>query len=373
MFVAPLFFSFFHGAEEYILVEQSIAICLIIVPCLLLGLTASYTQWNLKYKIKRYNGLYRSYALSVSLIVYVVGFIYLVFDDIAKSMIFFILSTVIVTRLFSQPFKINEMAGWSSFLDALPYILLIALSLLLLLGNFSYQIYAILVLSVIVLIWFKSRRIIPGSTICLSGINEYVVFGISSTILSAFITLVAMTPRALAPDFMGETTEDLYFGMRVALALVLTYQFIAIKYYKKIYDLDKRNIAIISNYYALFLIILLTGCSILNQYYGDVVQIYSFSLVFTLLWILSSVYEIQVIKNKKIKKFIAISALPVGLCLIGLYLSLSVNFLLLSFFAILFICIAQFFTLTHGSGFRVKSSILFFITGTLGVMAFYNG
>ena len=70
VFVAPLLFSFIHGVDEYILIEQSIAISLMVVPLVLLGLTASYTHWNLKYKNRKYNAVYRRYALGVSLCVF---------------------------------------------------------------------------------------------------------------------------------------------------------------------------------------------------------------------------------------------------------------------------------------------------------------
>ena len=301
-----------------------------------------------------------------------IGMICHLSDNRSLSVIFILLSTILITRFFSQPFKIKGMAAWSSFFDALPYVMLILLCFLLI-GDNGYAIYGLSALLLILIISLMARKLVPGKNINLSGINEYVIFGISSTILSAFITLVAMMPRALAPEFMGENAENLYLGMRMSLVLVLSYQFIAIKFYQKIYSFDETSINRVAQYFSVLILLLLLLGAAAVEYFGEPARIYLFSLVFTILWIMSSVYEIQVIKNKLVKKFLMISVLPVIMCLIALYVSIESSFLALSFLVMLLVCIAQYTSLIKGFTRNIKSLFLFGIVFVCGMVVFYNG
>ena len=306
-FGSVLLFYYFGFSKEYIVIEQAIATANILAPLLLLGITTSFSHSRVVQKSFQFDWIYWSHFMAVFLLTTAGSVILFLFDSKYQVVLIF-LSIYCSARLYSQKYKVVNDVIFSSMVDAIPYIL-ICFVFILVYAHFDlndslifcFIFFSISVLAVLV------REIVKNEAIKSNEVLKFYSFSGGAFLVSSIVSGAMLAPRALS-DFLfeGGDLELFLLTMRFGGVAVLFYQFVYIKCFSDIYRLPKEKIftytLVLFSLSAVFVALILFLLVKLEFIYSGKFII-SVSMLISC-WISSSFLEYFVSREQRVKSFL---------------------------------------------------------------------
>ena len=323
VFVSVILFSVLGFTEEYIQLEKNIALATMVTPFLVFGLTMSFSHYNLTEKTNKYDWFYWNH-LRYSVVVLVLLFLCFSVFQWPNQNAVLLLILFVFSRFYSQSFKIKNNVHYSSFIDALPYIVISISLVFLMIGINLNTVFALFFLPIVFLIFHQLNHKL--STLSSKGIKpyEFYAFGGKAFYVSAIVVAVTMLPRAFVDYFIeGSDIERFLLSLRYATISVLIYQFLSIKLFSNIYSLEHRKIlffgSLTFSMVLLFTFLFLHFIDLLG--FIDNSNFNFLTALITAIWITVSFFEYFVSKSERQNVFL--------LAVITL-LTLAISFLILA-------------------------------------------
>lgn len=244
VFFSVILFSVLGFTEEYIQLEKNIALATMVTPFLVFGLTMSFSHYNLTEKTNKYDWFYWNH-LKYSIIVLVLLFLCFSIYQWPNQNAVLLLILFVFARFYSQSFKIKNNVPYSSFIDALPYIVISVSLVFLVLGvDFKKALLTLFGCALFFIFYLINKKVSATPPVSAKGYLFYALGG-KAFIVSAIVVAVTMLPRAFVNHFVeGNDIESFLLSLRYATISALVYQFVSIKFYSYIYGLEGKKILV---------------------------------------------------------------------------------------------------------------------------------
>lgn len=306
VFFSVILFSVLGFTEEYIQLEKNVALATMVTPFLVFGLTMSFSHYNLTEKTNKYDWFYWNHLKYCIIVLALLFLCFSIFQWPNQNAVFLLLLFVFA-RFYSQSFKIKNNVHYSSFIDALPYIVISISLVFMIVGINLNAVFALLFLPIV---FFIFRQLsIKLSTLSFKGIKPYdfYAFGGKAFYVSAIVVAVIMLPRAFVDYFIENSDiESFLLSLRYATISVLIYQFFSIKFFSNIYSLEHREILLFGSliFSMVFLFTLL--CLYFVGLFGfiDNSNFNFLSALITAIWVTVSFFEYFVSKSERQNVFL---------------------------------------------------------------------
>lgn len=303
VFFTPLAILLLLGDDYYVLVEQLFATSLLLWPVLALGMTSAYSYFFLEQNDNKFVAFYYRYLLLIlsGLTLVMLGILVIEADGDSWRYMPFIVFLMCFSYFISAVHKCNSDVIRSSCFDALPY----AVFFLFLIvsfwqesaGTFFMALALIIALFYVVNLSSNASHAIrqtqTKNALAPHDIKFYLSKSLHSFIVSWMAIAVVMFPRVFAADFATlDESKELYLALRFGTFFVLIYQFVQIKLYAKIFKISPfvMKKALLVYWFILFMALLLV------LMFGLTVSYY-FAVLYTGMWIMVSMLELQVVRK----------------------------------------------------------------------------
>jgi len=305
VFFTPLAILWLLGDAQYVLVEQTFATALLLWPIAALGMTSAYSYFFLEKNDTKFIGYYyRHLMIVLCCLIVIIVILYIVArlnSSVAWLYTAYIVFLMCFSYFLSAIHKCNNDVIRSSSLDSLPYLLFFLflvgtyyqnqLGTILLIGTLGFSLLYVLHLSKKNGLTFVETK---GSQVTLTrkDIKHYFSKGFYSFTVGWFAIAVVMFPRVFVADYTNlDESKALYLALRFGTFFVLIYQFLQIKLYSRIFKISSSTMKkVLLAYWAGLFVILL----ILMLFNTPLA--YYFATLYTGLWIMVSILELQVIR-----------------------------------------------------------------------------
>ena len=304
VFFTPLTILWLLGDAQYVLVEQTFATALLIWPIAALGMTSAYSYFFLeKHDIKFIRYYYRHLIIVLCCLIAIIAVLYIASfynGNVAWLYTTYIVYLMCFSYFLSAIYKCNNDVIRSSSLDSLPYLLFFLfiigiyyqsqLGLIFLIGTLSFSLFYILYL--FKKSDFDNEAKDDQNRLTRQDIKHYFSKGCYSFIVGWFAVAVVMFPRVFVADYTNlDESKALYLALRFGTFFVLIYQFLQIKLYSRIFKISsitmkKMLLAYWGVLFAILFILILFKTPLA----------YYFATIYTGLWIMISILELQVIR-----------------------------------------------------------------------------
>ena len=304
VFFIPLTILWLLDDAQYVLVEQTFATALLLWPIAALGMTSAYSYFFLeKHDIKFIRYYYRHLMIVLCCLVVIIAVLYIASlynGDVAWLYTAYIVYLMCFSYFLSAIYKCNNDVIRSSSLDSLPYLLFFLfligiyhqsqLGLIFLIGSLSFSLFYILYL--LKKSDFDNEVKDGQNRIKRQDIKHYFSKGCYSFIVGWFAVAVVMFPRVFVADYTNiDESKALYLALRLGTFLVLIYQFLQIKLYSRIFKISSTTMKkVLLAYWGILFAILFILILLKTP------LAYYFATIYTGLWIMISILELQVIR-----------------------------------------------------------------------------
>lgn len=245
IFFSVLLFSYSGFNEEYVIIESTLAFALLLVPLIGFGLTSSYTYYKLNNQSFDVEYLYWEYLI-FTLIVLGLATVIFYISSINFFQVTSLLIVILGSRFISHKFKIKNDVIRSSSYDCLPYLgLMMVLIGLSFNYNFGDLIFICCLFLGLILIFIALFYSVKHQEIKLPFQQklEFYKFGWKALGVSSASSLVILSPRAFAPEFIDESAlESFYLTLRYASLLILPYQFLVVSNYNRMHKIAVKKV-----------------------------------------------------------------------------------------------------------------------------------
>lgn len=306
VFFVPLLILWLEGREYYVMIEQVIAIALIVWPVVAFGMTAVYPFFTLEKKHFNFHHYFYKHlfiSLVILLLFYSLSLMFFNIGMKANTTIFMVL-LMVFSYFYSITYKCNNDVKTSSIFDAFPYfvifLFIVSSAEYLLLVQFA----SVLLIVLLIYLVFKKLQEHSLQKRNITLLKFYLRKGCVSFLVSWLAIIVVMFPRAFIPEIMNaEQAESLYLSLRFAAVLVLIYQFLQISYYSKLYGIKNADFFKLWQLVWLVSVFILLVAMLFTQ---DAIVVWA--IFYTFLWISTSFLELQVVR-KVVQKQVLLNSL----------------------------------------------------------------
>ena len=307
-FFSILLFSLVGFSEEYIVIEQAIAQASIFVPFLAFGLTTSYSHYLINTDNTEIEYVYWRHISLVSFLCLLGAFVAFVSSN-SWFVVIAMVQVILISRFFSQKYKVQNNVLIASFYDSVPYIILTVIVLLLSLEVvFEQALMILLLFSVFIYAFNISKELYKSKKDKFEPKRIFVFykFGFSALLVSIVATSIVVSPRAFASSLVPQEELESYFlSLRYSAITVMVYQFVSIKWFSKIYKLALNKVLSVAvTLYLLAFIATNVGLFVIDKFdflLGTENILFASNL--TALWITSSFLEYFVNRERGVVLF----------------------------------------------------------------------